>query len=276
MFRKSFLILSVVLVLSCLFMTSWAGDDKTPKSIAAPSGVTPGMAAEWWQWAIGLPTSVHPLRTFADTTPPDIDPSSDFCMVGQHGNYWFGGGSFKQVDIIPNGVSPAATATNEVSDSPDFIRKCSVPLGTTILVPVLNGQCNTAEEIYLENLTGEETFEERKNYLQECARTQADEITTAEASLTGPLENIQPLKVHRVQSSPQGFPVTYAPDHILQFGTPWEPTVNPSLTFDDGYWVAFKPLHPGTFELNTFGDVPAYEFSLRIKYILEIIGPQDQ
>lgn len=274
-FRKALLALAGVLAVAFLFTASWAGNDNNPNRIAAPCGVTHHMTSEWWQWAIGIPTSVHPLRTDIDTKPNETDPSSAYCMVGQHGNYWFIGGAFSQVDIDPEPSISAASIGDGSVPPPDITRQCRIPLGATIVMPVLNAECNTAEEIYLGNLTEEDSFQKRKEYLKRCAREQADAITTAEAFLTGPWGNSRPLNVQRVRS-PQGFPVTYAPDHILQFGTPWEPTVNPSLTFDDGYWVAFKPLQSGTYELNTFGDAPAFNFSLRIKYILEIVGTEAQ
>jgi hypothetical protein len=72
------------------------------------------------------------------------------------------------------------------------------------------------------------------------------------------------------------FSVTYPADpedHI--FGT-WKPNPNPSLAYADGYWVLVKPLTPGKYVLQTFGDVPSVEFSLRIKYILTVVGPKDQ
>jgi hypothetical protein len=250
--------------------------------------VTPDMTAEWWQWAVSIwqfatpgdpaATKIHPLRTEKDTPPGEVDPSSADCMVGQHGSLWFLGGSFLQVDLIPN-ITPTASVQSPSSDSvspvPDITRTCEIPLGTAILMPVLNGECNTAEEIHLGNLTGGETLQERLNYLQTCAKVQADAITTAEASF-GEVEGSQrSLNVRRVHT-PQPFSLTYPPDHILQFGGEiWQPTVNPSLAFADGYWVLVKPLQPGTYELNTFGDVPAIPFSLRIKYILTIVGPQD-
>src|SRR5271165_1067684 len=41
------------------------------------------LSAEWWQWALSIPTSVNPL---ADTT-------GEKSMVGQHGPIWFLAGS---------------------------------------------------------------------------------------------------------------------------------------------------------------------------------------
>jgi hypothetical protein len=66
------------------------------------------LSAEWWQWALSIPTPVNPV---ADTT-------GDNCMVGQRGPIWFLAGFF----------GTGSTAT----------RNCSVPEGTPLFFPVVN------------------------------------------------------------------------------------------------------------------------------------------
>lgn len=114
---------------------------------AGRGGVTPGMTVAWWQWVVSIPTSVHPLR-YDSTVTGAVDSSSDYCMVGQHGDVWFLGGKFKQVDVSPAGDAQAAT---QARVTPDIIRSCEVPLGMSILMPVLSTECNAAEEFYLGN-----------------------------------------------------------------------------------------------------------------------------
>src|SRR5260370_28636548 len=65
------------------------------------------LSAEWWQWALSIPTSVN----------PQVDPSGDNAVVGQRGSIWFLAGVFG-----------GGTAT----------RTCSVPQGTTLFFPVIN------------------------------------------------------------------------------------------------------------------------------------------
>jgi hypothetical protein len=233
--------------------------------------VAPGMTEDWWQWALSIPTSVHPLRNDpTGTPPPKIDPSSDFCMVGQHGKLWYLGGTFLQVDLSPNAVQ---ARSGTAAPQPDVTRTCTIPYGKSILVPVLNSECNTAEEIQLGNLRGDETYLKKVDYLRNCARGQANAITTARASFGRKGGGSSALNVKRVATL-LPFAMTYAPDHILQFGTPWVPKVNPSLAFSDGYWALIPPPPPGDYELNTFGNAPSFNFSLRIKYILTIVGPR--
>lgn len=261
------LLASLILVLGILVMPFGA------RATGSTSEVDPAMTVDWWQWAISIPTSVHPLRTDTEVKPPQIDPSSDFCMVGQHGKLWHLGGSFLQVDLSTNAAQARA---GTAAPLPDIKRTCRIPYGTAILIPVLNAECNTAEEIYLGNLKANEPYLKKVDYLRKCARTQADAIKkeTLKASFGPKNGRLGAVNIKRVASYP--FAMSYAPDHIFQFGTPWKPTVNPSLAFADGYWVLIPPPRPGVYELNTFGEAPAFNFSLRIKYILTIVGPGDQ
>jgi hypothetical protein len=59
------------------------------------------LSAEWWQWALSIPTSVNPLT----------DGTGEDCMVGQRGTTWFLAGVFT-----------GGTVT----------RTCSIPQGTML------------------------------------------------------------------------------------------------------------------------------------------------
>jgi hypothetical protein len=249
------------------------------------------MTADWWQWVVSIwkfatpgslaATKIHPLRTVVGTPPGTPDPSSVDCMVGQHGDVWFLGGSVLQVNLTSAAIA-GSSSLQSLSPSqvgappvPDIVRTCTIPLGTDILMPVLNGECNTAEEIHLKNLTGDETLEDTISYLKSCAKTLGDAIQTVSASFGRVGQPQKGLNVRRV-STPRHFSMTYPPDHIFEQDEPWKPAVNPSLAFADGYWVLVKPLKPGQYKLNTYGNVPSIPFSLRIKYLLTIVGPENQ
>jgi hypothetical protein len=64
-------------------------------------------AATWWQWALGQPTPVNPLR----------DTTGQFCATGQKGAVWFLAGS---------------------GDSAAVSRTCTVPTGQALFFPVIN------------------------------------------------------------------------------------------------------------------------------------------
>jgi hypothetical protein len=75
------------------------------------------LSAQWWQWALSIPTSVN----------PQLDPTGANAVVGQHGKVWFLAGVF--------GGGPAVTRT------------CSVPEGTALFFPVINSVNFNAPEV---------------------------------------------------------------------------------------------------------------------------------
>lgn len=65
------------------------------------------LSAQWWQWALSIPTPSNPL--------PDSNGTN--CMVGQRGPVWFLGGSTTGGTIR---------------------RTCAVPQGVSLFFPVIN------------------------------------------------------------------------------------------------------------------------------------------
>lgn len=160
-------------------------------------GIAPDLTARWWQWVFSIPSSVHPL------SQKDIDPTgAAYCMVGQQGNEWFLGGVFKTVDVLAASKEPQTNTIVPV----EIEREChDIPFGKTILIPVLNGECNTAEELALGNDVPESLFG-KTFYLRNCAKTLADAVdkNTAAASF-GPVDASgnwirKPVKVKRVHT----------------------------------------------------------------------------
>jgi hypothetical protein len=210
---------------------------------------------------------------------------ADYCMVGQQGNEWFLGGVFKEVDVTP--------ASNQVQSEEngivpfEIVRECHViPLGKTILIPVLNGECSTAEELALGNDVPKDLLGKIR-YLRNCAKIQADAIdkNTATAYF-GPVDSQgnwtkKPVEVKRVHTV-LPFSVTFSPDNILSSncGTVdaflCAPDPNPSLAQADGYWAQVRPLKAGKYKLQTYGEAPDFDFALRITYTLTVVGPRDQ
>jgi hypothetical protein len=240
-------------------------------------GVTPELTARWWQWVYSIPSSVHPL------SQKDVDETgADYCMVGQQGGTWYLGGVFKIVD--------ASTASNQTSaddngDVVNIVRECEdIPLGKTILIPVLNAACDTAGELAFGNAVPDDSLEKIR-YLRNCAKTLADAVdkNTASASF-GPYNGtLRPVQVRRVHTT-LPFSVTYSPDNIFSSGCsdggepflcdPVEPS--PSLTQADGYWAHVRPQRPGKYKLQTFGEAPDFGFALAITYTVTVVGPEDQ
>lgn len=115
---------------------------------------------------------------------------------------------------------------------------------------------------------------------------QADAVEKSTLEAKFSLEGQElPVRIQRVRTQ-QPFAMTYAPDQILPgkddeaTGEPedWQPDpqVNPSLAFADGYWVLVRPQRAGEYVLETFGEVPEFDFSVRVRYILRVVGPEDQ
>jgi hypothetical protein len=86
-------------------------DDPTPRIApihTKPAGQTYGRwAAEWWQWALGIPGAVNPL----------IDTTGEHCAQRQVDEVWFLAGS----------VSPDPV-----------VRTCEVPAGKSLFFPLIN------------------------------------------------------------------------------------------------------------------------------------------
>ena len=66
------------------------------------------LSAQWWQWALSIPSAQNPL----------FDTTGEKCMVGQRGSTWFLAGLF-------GGGAPV-------------IRNCTVPDNVNLFLPVVN------------------------------------------------------------------------------------------------------------------------------------------
>lgn len=73
-----------------------------------PAGQTYGRwAAEWWQWALGVPAAVNPIT----------DTTSEFCAQRQVDKVWFLAGSFSSDPVV---------------------RACEIPAGKSLFFPLIN------------------------------------------------------------------------------------------------------------------------------------------
>jgi hypothetical protein len=69
--------------------------------------------AKWWQWALSLPKSAHPLYDTADVSE------------GQNGDVWFIGSGFESGNVVE--------------------RTITIPYGTKLFVPLFNIEASTVE-----------------------------------------------------------------------------------------------------------------------------------
>jgi len=107
------LVLALTIVLATAFGTAaraGAANNGLASKVVRPDAVYADKtyadwAAAWWQWALSIPTTAHPLL---DTAP---------CGTGQSGPVFFLGGSFGDSTVT---------------------RACTVPSGKALFFPILN------------------------------------------------------------------------------------------------------------------------------------------
>jgi hypothetical protein len=193
-------------------------------------------AAEWWQWALSIPTAIHPLFDKGD------------CSVGQSGPVWFLGGSF---------VSNTA------------VRSCTIPAGTYLYFPILNGEDSSLEESNGDGCSNPTFGGDTIVGVRKCAESYENGVTVT-AEIDGvPIRNI--AAKYRVQSPAYGFTLpddnvfkaTTLPSHVYPKGT-YFPSVN------DGYYLMLTPLREGTHVIHFHGVGGGGSFTLDITYNLNV------
>ena len=119
-------------------------------------------------------------------------------------------------------------------------RSCTIPAATSILVPLINVECSTAEG-------NADTPAE----LRACARGFADQFTDLSLTIDGvAVASPQRFRVH----SPV-FQFTAAEGNV--FGVP----VGTTRSVAEGYWVLIRPLSPGTHTISFGGAFPPGGFT---------------
>jgi hypothetical protein len=175
---------------------------------AAP-GPLSELTAEWWQWALSIPTDQN----------PQSDPTGQFCMVGQRGPLWFLAGTF-------NG--DVAT------------RSCSVPEDKTLFFPVAN-----AININSPNVCGSPAENESVKDLRASSKATIDGASDLGVEVDGISVN---KLIQRVQSRvfAVSLPEENLFDMpCVNAGLGNVPAGVYSPAVDDGYYVALVPLKRG-------------------------------
>jgi hypothetical protein len=202
---------------------------------AVTYGKTSGeWAGEWWQWALSVPTGGHPLFDRGD------------CSVGQSGPVWFLGGSF---------VSNTA------------VRNCTIPAGTFLFFPVLNGENSALEESQGDGCSAPPNPHATIVDVRGCVETYENGVLVSAEIDGAPVHNIAAR--YRMQSPAYSF--TLPTDNVFKATT--NSTHNypagtyfPSIT--DGYYLMLAPLAPGFHTIHFHG--VAGSFVLDITYHLNV------
>jgi hypothetical protein len=169
------------------------------------------LTAEWWQWALSIPSDENPL--------PELDTQTQKCMVGQRGGFWFLAGSFDG--------SPAT-------------RTCTVPTDVTLFFPIVN-----FVGINAPNVCGESN----QNVSVKDLRAGTKALTDSVSRFSVKVDHSQvKSKVRRVQS--QVFEVALPKDNLfdascIMAGLGPVPLGIYSPAVDDGYYASVGPLSAG-------------------------------
>jgi hypothetical protein len=190
------------------------------------------LSAEWWQWALSIPTSVN----------PQTDTTGDNAVVGQRGPIWFLAGVF-------GGSTSTVTRT------------CSVPQGTALFFPVIN-QIN----FNTPNICGQGP----DNLSVSFMRAQSAAFIDGATNLSATVDGIAIRNLRRVQS--QVFQIALPKENVfvplcpaLGAGGVFSPAV------DDGFYVLLGPLSVGNHALHFHAENPSQGFTQDVTYNLTVV-----
>jgi hypothetical protein len=167
--------------------------------------------AQWWQWALSIPTLVNPQK---DTTGQNA-------VVGQRGSVWFLAGVFG-----------GGTAT----------RTCSVPEGTELFFPVINGiGINTP------GVCGSP---------QEDVSDVQNDAANAIAGATNLSVTLDGKQIKNLQHLQSVFAVALPEDNVFDSTQCQVPAGIYSPAAGDGFYVRLDPLPVGPHTLRFHAKIP--------------------
>jgi hypothetical protein len=211
-------------------------DDPTPRIApihTKPAGQTYGRwAAEWWQWALGVPAAVNPLT----------DTTGQHCAQRQVDEVWFLAGSRS-----PNPV----------------IRTCELPAGKSLFFPLINNFYGAFLNDPPETRT--EEFVRAAGSCTEPAQISVsiDDFTVPKPTrfFTGPSGSQSPF-----------FNVQLPPGNLFGVDDTVVPELVLSPSAEQGYYLFVRPLRPGTHTIRWIASGCTPENSQDITYRLTVVG----
>lgn len=179
---------------------SWYTSDSYPYGLSYGE-----WTVKWWQWLLSTPKSCN----------PSIDKSGENAAINQpKEQVWFLAGKLG-------------------SEDKDFpLRNCIIPVGRSVLFPVINCEANPIE------------FPELKTKEALIDHVVKDENTIVDKTCI--LNDIS-IDVQRVKSDPEIFEVNLNDDNIYNVKG------GNTIACADGYWVFLKPLPKGEYALSFRG-----------------------
>jgi hypothetical protein len=198
-----------------------------------PAGQTYGRwAAEWWQWALGIPEAVNPLT----------DPTGAHCAQRQVDEVWFLAGS-----VLPDPV----------------VRSCEVPAGKSLFFPLIN----TFYGAFLNDPpdTRTEAFVRAAGSCTEPAQIAVaiDDVNVPKPTrfFTGASGSQSPI-----------FNVRLPPGNVLGVDETAVPELVLSPSAEQGYYLFVRPLPPGPHTLRWVASGCTPGNAQDITYQLTVVG----
>jgi hypothetical protein len=223
-------------LVACICAASAQADDPTPRIApihTTPAGQTYGRwAAEWWQWALGVPAAVNPLT----------DTTGEHCAQRQVDEVWLLAGSF---------------ATDPVS------RTCEIPTGKSLFFPLINNFAGAFLNDPPEQRT--EAFVRAAGSCTEPAQISVSiddfKVPNPTRFFTGASGSQSPV-----------FNVQLPPDNVLGVDETEVPELVLSPSAEQGYYLFVRPLHPGPHTIRWSASGCRPDFSQDITYHLTVVG----
>ena len=215
-------------------MLSLAGAAGTPAAVgASPPSVVPPKArphgatyaewsARWWQWA---------FSTEATAGGPFDDGTIDCGTHQPYRRVWFLAGPFNESGTVD--------------------RSCTVPVGTRLLIPVINVECS--------NLEGDPFYGATPAARAECVSADLFAFDKLGLSIDGrPIENLARF-------------VVISPDFAFT-GVAGNPVgvVGTGSSTSRGVFVMLGPLPPGSYIVTFTGTFPMFPFTANATYTVVV------
>jgi hypothetical protein len=192
------------------------------------------LTAEWWQWALSIPTPVN----------PQTDTTGQNAAVGQRGPVWFLAGVFGGGMVT---------------------RTCSVPEGTALFFPVIN-----SVNINTPGVCGSPPTNTPVSELRKAPATSIDGATNLSVTVDG----VAITNLRRVQSEvfavalPEDN-VFDTPCKRAHLGNVPAGVYSPAV--DDGFYVLLPPLSVGNHALHFHAENPGQSFIQDVTYNLTVV-----
>ena len=214
-----------ILLLSLSAPLSWAEAPLVPPINTINGGQNYGQwAADWWQWALGVPEANNPM----------LDLTGENCQQRQTGDVWFLAGLFG---------SPQAV-----------VRNCDIPYGKALFFPLINNSYGAflneppewrTDEFMRQAASCPEPVTSLMLFIDGFAIPRLDMFYTGDGGSQSPITSVQ-----------------LPPDSLFQvlFGLTDDEmeTLVPELVLspfaEEGYYIFLRPLSPGQHTIQFYAE----------------------